>query len=64
MACAHCRRPWIVWWDRDHFTVSRGCYCAWHVDRVEKPRGDNPYIVPPTPGGWDWLARVYADATQ
>ena len=64
MACAHCGRPYIVAYDH----VSRGCYCHWHVGRVAKPKGDNSYLASSptgvTSGGWDWLARVYNEATD
>lgn len=45
MACGVCRRPWIVWYDRDHFTVSRGCMCHCLVGRVPRPI----VVHPPTP---------------
>ena len=38
MACAHCGRPYIVTDDRTHYSVARGCYCAWLTSRALAPR--------------------------
>lgn len=38
MACAHCGRPYIVTDERTHYSVARGCYCAWLANRVIAPR--------------------------